>query len=220
MHFGILKYKQKGSAAIFLLIAIVLLAFIGGMYYLSRLNPAKEPVSQAANVKNIKKGINFYSNQNLKLEFQYNQGLTVKEDSEEEFNKRGGGDFRKNFKGYIEYEPGKFVGAVAVLDKEGSFDTNPFTVWIFENPQNLTIDDWHHQYWYYPFVWGDFTDTGKFILAPKDEATISGQMGKSGIIDYREGKPKFIYLPKDQKMYLFRIIGENGDKILSTFKFI
>ena len=57
-------------------------------------------------------------------------------------------------------------------------------------------------------------------LSPKDEATISGQMGKSGVIDYSAGKPKFIYISKDKKMYLFRIIGENGDKILGSFTFL
>ncbi|MDP3733074.1 MAG: hypothetical protein Q8Q91_00890, partial [Candidatus Daviesbacteria bacterium] len=160
-----------------------------------------------------------YQNEKLGFEIKYEKALKAKEDSEEEFNQRGNGDFRKNFTGYVRYEPGKFLGAVVVLEKE-DFEVNPFTVWVFDNPKNLTIDDWHHDYWYYPFVWGDFTDTGKFVLAPQDVATVSGQQGKSGIIDYREGKPKFIYLPKDQKMYLFRVIGQQGDKILSTFKFL
>ena len=106
-----------------------------------------------------------------------------------------------------------------VLDKSNSYDLNPLSVWIFDNPQDLSVDAWYKNYWYYPFVWGDFTYTGKFTLAPKEEATVSGQMAKSGIIDYQLGKPKFIYLSKDKQMYLFRIIGENGDKILQSFKF-
>ena len=111
------------------------------------------------------------------------------------------------------------MGAAVVLGKDGNFDTNPLTVWVFDNPQDLSIDAWYKNYWYYPFVWGDFTYTGKFELAPKKEATISGQIAKSGVIDYQPGKPKFVYLSRDKKMYLFRIIGESGDKILQSFKF-
>ncbi|MDP3733334.1 MAG: hypothetical protein Q8Q91_02215 [Candidatus Daviesbacteria bacterium] len=161
-----------------------------------------------------------YQNEKLGFVIKYEKDLKAKEDSEEEFNQRGNGDFRKNFTGYVGYEPGKFLGAVVVLDKNNSFDMNPFTIWVFSNDSNLTIEQWHHSFWYYPFVWGDFTYSGKFILAPKNEATISGHMGKSGIIDYREGKPKFIYIPKDQKMYLFRIIGQTGEQILADFKFL
>jgi len=127
--------------------------------------------------------------------------------------------FRKNFKGYVTYEPGKVLGIVAVLDKANSYDTNPFTLWVFDNPNDLSIDEWYKNYWYYPFVWGDFTYKGKFELAPNTEATISGQMARSGVIDYQPGKPKFVYLSKDKKMYLFRIIGEDGNKILSSFNF-
>lgn len=176
-------------------------------------NTLVKPVSQTESLP-------VYKNEKLGFEIQYAKDLKIQEDSEEEFNQRGNGDFRKNFKGYVGYEPGKFLGAVVVLDKNNSFDTNPLSIWVFNNDSNLTIDEWHHNYWYYPFVWGDFTYTGKFSLAPKDEATVSGQMGKSGIINYQPGKPKFIYLPKDRKMYLFRIIGEMGDQILVALKFL
>ncbi len=155
----------------------------------------------------------------LGFQFKYAKDLLVKQDSEEEYNKRGNGDFRKNFRGYVQYDPGKFIGSVVVLDKTNNYDTNPFTVWVFDNPNDLSIDAWYKNYWYYPFVWGDFTYTGKFELAPKTDATISGQLGKSGIIDYQPGKPKFIYFSKDKKMYLFRIIGQSGEKILQSFHF-
>lgn len=161
-----------------------------------------------------------YNNKQLDFQFAYSsKDFTVKEDSEEEFNKRGNGVFRKNFKGYVAYEPGRFLGAVVVLGKDGNYDTNPFNLWIFDNPNNLTIDEWYKNYWYYPFIWGDYT-LRRNDVAPTDEATISGQIAKSGIIDYQPGKPKFVYISYGKKMYLFRIIGEPGDQILSTFKFI
>ncbi len=204
---------QKGSARLFLIL-VSLLVLVGGYFHFN------SPKTQILNspINNPINSVHTFSNS--QFEFKYDKDFKVKEDTEEAFNKRGGGDFRKNFKGYVMYEPGKFLGAVVVLGKDGNFDTNPFTLWIFDNPQDLSINAWYKNYWYYPFVWGDFTYTGKFSLAPNTEATISGQMAKSGMIDYQPGKPKFVYLAKDKKMYLFRIIGEEGNKILSTFKFI
>jgi len=205
---------QKGSAQIIypLLGLIVLLSAL--YFYTSH-----HPQTLINPISSLTKKDNIYKNSNLGFQFTYSNSLTTKEDTEENFNKRGNGDFRKNFRGYVQYEPGKFLGAAVVLGKDNSYDINPFTVWVFDNPDNLSIDSWYKNYWYYPFVWGDFTYTGKFELAPKTEATISGQMAKSGVIDYQPGKPKFIYLSKDKKMYLFRIIGSDGDKILQSFKF-
>lgn len=204
---------QKGTATVYLILGLVIIGVLGFVFVFFK--PAAGPLKNPTAVNKTPS----YKNDSLKLEFQY-QDLKVLEDSEAEFNKRGNGDFRKNFKGYVGYEPGKALGAVVVLDKDQKFDTNPLTVWVFDNPSNLSIDAWYKNYWYYPFVWGDFTYLGKFTLAPKEEATISGQIGKSGKIDYQPGKPKFIYVSKDKKMYLFRIIGEAGMKILSAFKFL
>ena len=208
---------QKGSAQLFLILIGLVVILGGGYYYF---NSTKLQVL-APSIVSINNKQETYTNQDLGFEFKYNsKDLNPNKDNEEELNRRGNGNFRKNFKGYVGYEPGKFTGAVVVLDKSGSYDQNPFTIWVFDNPDNLTIDQWYKNYWYYPFVWGDFTYTGKTLLAPHDEATISGQMAKSGVIDYQPGKPKFIYLAKDKKIYLFRIIGEIGDKLLATFKFL
>lgn len=210
---------QRGSVLPFVLLIIVVLALTGGYYiYQARLT---KPVDIKVSPVSVSESKNkTYTNDKLDFQFGYSKELTVRQDSEEEFNQRGNGEFRKNFKGYVGYEPGKFLGAAVVLGKDANYDINPFTIWVFDNPNDLSIDGWHHDFWYYPFVWGDFTSTGKYELAPDQEATISGQIGKSKIIDYQSGKPKFIYLNKDKRMYLFRIIGETGDQILSTFKFL
>lgn len=214
---------QKGFAVPLLLVGILLIVgLVSALLLFGKTSKSEEDTSSVGQKVSPKKEISkLYTNQNLGFEFQYpDENLIVKDDTEEEFSKRGNGDFRKNFKGYVGYEPGKFLGAVVVLEKEGNYDTNPFTVWLFDNPDELSIDKWHHDFWYYPFVWGDFTSLGKYELAPDQEATISGQMGKSRIIDYQLGKPKFIYVAKDKKMYLFRIIGEKSEQILPTFKFL
>ncbi len=209
---------QKGSAQILLILAVLVLAAIGGLYFYQRPKTDTIPITAILNPKKIEQ-VSTYTDQKLGFELKYPKQLILQPDTEEAFNQRGNGNFRKNFTSFVTYPPQDVSGAIIILDKDGSFDTNPLTLWIFDNPQNLDIDAWYKMYWYYPFVWGDFTYKGKVELAPKNEATISGQMAKSGIIDYQPGKPKFVYIPKDGKMYLFRVIGEVGEQILFTFKF-
>lgn len=219
MHFGYAQCKQRGSVLPIIILIVVVLAVAGGydIYQVRLTKPVDIKVSPVSVSESKNKT---YTNDKLDFQFGYSKELTVIEDSEEEFNQRGNGDFRKNFTGYVTYEPGKFVSAVVVLEKQENYDTNPFTVWIFDNPDDLTIEKWYDKYWYYPFIWGDFTYKGKFELAPKMEATVSGQMAKWGIIDYSPGQPKFVYLAKDKRMYLFRIIGEAGNQILTNFKLL
>ncbi len=223
MYFDYAQYKQRGSVHLLLILVLVILFVGGGIYFFQSQKKTEKifPV-QSSQIKNYNNYDNYdnYSNQSLGLTFKYSKELTVKEDSEEEFNKRGNGDYRKNFKGYVGYEPGKFVGAAAVLDKSDSYDANPLSVWVFNNENNLTVDAWFKDYWYYPFLWGVFDWTSKGHVAPDSEATISGQPARSRIVSYQPGKPKFMYISNNGKMYLFRVVGETGDKILSTFKFL
>lgn len=208
---------QKGSAQLLLIFIFVIIIFGGVYFYQSTI---KESYLQNPNFTTSKQPeSNGYLNSDFGFGFKYSKDLILKVDSEEEFNKRGNGDFRKNFKGYVGYEPGKFIGAVAILDKTNSFETNPFTVWVFENQDNLTVDSWFNKYWYYPFIWGVFDYTSKGHIALDQEATISGQLAKSKVVSYQPGQPKFIYVAKDKKMYLLRVIGNTGNIILSSFKF-
>lgn len=225
------RCKQKGSALserselkgfaqpLLIFAVVILLVAAGGIYFYQALHSNKPLPSSNFTVP---KESEFKDYKDIKLgfEFKYAKDLSAKSDSEEEFNKRGNGDFRKNFKGYVGYEPGKFLGAVVVLDKSGSFDTTPFSVWVFNNDNNLTVDTWFDKYWYYPYLWGVFDWTSKSHVTPDSEATVSGQQAKYKIVSYQPGKPKFVYVSKDQKMYLFRLISDAGDKILATFKFL
>lgn len=240
MHFDYAQYKQKGFAHIFALVGVLVIILVAGeVYYFGKAKPVKN-VQEAPNeavVSNVVSGqvpptqapkengflqlvFNSYSNAGFGFEFNYDKNFIVKEDSEESFNKRGNGDFRKNFSGYVGYEPGKVLGAVVVLDKSNSYDTNPFSVWVFNNDNNLGVEQWFRDYWYYPYLWGVFDRVSKGHIALDKEATISGQIAKYKVVSYQPGSPKFIYIPKDGKMYLLRVIGEVGDKILSGFKFL
>lgn len=213
---------QKGTAALFILLVGLSVIGLLGVFAFGLIKqsapqipqlPLKIPVSVPK--------FQIYTNQKLGFEFQYsNKDLKIIEDSEEEFNKRGNGNFRKNFTGYVGYEPGKATGAVVVLEKDEKYDNSPLTVWIFNNDNNLTIEQWFQDYWYYPFLWGVFDYTSKGHIRPDQEATISGQIAKLKKVSYQPGSPKYVYLANNGKMYLFRIIGESGDKILSSFRFL
>lgn len=218
---------QKGSVQLLLVfIAVLIVAFGGWFFYQSKKDNNSDLVSRFTPSKQPQ--FNDYSNKDLGFEFNHAKNLKVAIDTEEEFNKRGtgsagksvNGDFRKNFKGYVGYEPGKFLGAIAVLSKDDDFDNSPFSVWVFDNPDNLGIDLWFGKYWYYPFVWGVFDYTSKGHITPDQTATISGQPAKYKTVTYQPGKPKFMYVSKNKKMYLFKVIEEEGDKILSAFKFL
>lgn len=237
--------KQKGFAHLFALVGVlIVILVIGEVYYFGKVKSLKIPQTEqntpivanpSPKVSNLLQNqettvlkqpkltkentFGIFSNKDLGFEFNYPKESNIKEDSEEEFNKRGNGDFRKNFKGYVGYEPGKFLGAVAVLDKDQNFDNNLISIWVFDNPDNIAIDAWFSKYWYYPFLWGVFDNTSKGHVTPDKEATISGQPAKYKIVSYQPGSPKYLYLSNQGKIYLFRIIGETGDKILSTFKF-
>lgn len=215
---------QKGFAQLLLLLAVLLLLLGGGAYFfrtqkgktllIPKLTVQKSPVSE----------FNNYTNKDLGFGFKYSKSLSVKNDTEEEFNQRSAGaasksvngDYRKNFKGYVGYEPPKIVGAVAVLEKDEKFEANPFSVWVFSNEDALEAEQWFENYWYYPFVWGVFDYVSKGHIALDREATVSGQSAKYKVVDYQQGKPKFVYVSKDEKMYLFRIIGNAGEMIFSS----
>ncbi|MDO8498480.1 MAG: hypothetical protein Q7S44_01720 [bacterium] len=213
----LLRNKQKGAAHLLLiLVTVILLA--GGIYFYQTNN--KKTVLQSPTTTLQQPKLNDYTNSELGFSFQYPQDLTVKADSEEEFNKRGKTDFKKNFQNYVGYAPPDFLGAIAVLDKTESYEINPFSVWVFDNPHNLSAEKWFDSYWYYPFLWGVFDWTSKGHVALDTETTVSGLIGKSKIVSYQTGQPKYVYFSKDQKMYLLRVIGETGEKILPTFKFL
>lgn len=218
---------QKGSVQLLLILAAGI-SIAGTIFFYQstkanlqqgeKISPINE--SQVKQSKSAEDNSLEYSKPDLGFKFKFPKNLKVLEDSEEEFNKRGNGNFRKNFKGYVGYEPGEFSGAMVVLDETKSYSSNPFSLWVFNNQDNLTVEKWFDKYWYYPFLWGVFDYTSKGHVAPDSEATISGEPAVAKTVSYQTGSPKYIYISKNQKMYLFRIIGEIGYIILSSFKFI
>jgi hypothetical protein len=236
---------QKGFAHL-LIVLVVLGTVVLGLYFFfsfsgkpqlislssdnnnnsqSSASPATQLLKQLAASNSSTQTDHKYVNTLLGFELTLTSDLIAKEDSEGAFNKRAAGadikngDLRQNFSSYVGYQPGEVLGAVAILDKTGSFDSAPLQIWVFNNPDNLTIDQWYENYWYYPFIWGDFSKEGRANEAPAEDLSLPGLGAKSAIVDYQPSKPKFGYIFKDQKVYLFKVIG-NGDQVLSSFKLL
>lgn len=220
---------QRSNRGFVHLLAILIIAFILGVafmvFYINSKKTSVEPKIKSYNESTISatptEEDKVFIDTDLDFEFSYSTQFKAEVDSEEGYSKRNNGNFRKNFSGYIGYEPGSVITAVAVLDKSLSFDINPFSVWVFDNSNNLSVENWYEKYWYYPFVWGDFS--GRQGIAPNEVATISGQEAKSGMVLYQPGTPKFVYISKGKNIFLFRIINDSektGDKIMASFKFL
>lgn len=229
---------QRGFAHLFLILILALVLLAAGIFFYFQIfneqsSSTNKPSTGISSSEDSQAIVNFisskpenkeFNNQNFGIAFEYPpEGFSVVEESEEEFNKRGNGTFRKNFTGYVGYPPGEAVGSVVVLDETKNYEDAPLSIWVFSNPDNLTPKDWYRQYWYYPYIWGDFTSRSE-LIAPIKEATVSGQLGGYNIVDYREGKPQFILVPFKNKMYLFKFPTESKleviEEILESFEFL
>lgn len=210
---------QRGSVLPLLLIFGLVLAIGVGVFYSQaatpmsvRIIPSPSPKSQAI------------FDELTGLKFEIPKGFNLKKETESEYFKRAFGDIRKNFNYYVLYTPAEFSEAFYVVaDSENDLDKAILTVWVFKNPENQDAKSFYAKYWYYPFVWGDFT-AAKNKIAPESIELISGKEGAYGIVDYRDGKPKFIYLPLRDKNLMLQIhlnSGGNltGQDILRSFQF-
>lgn len=207
----------------------VLVLTVGGsyLYILPKFKttpPVQEtPLLKVTTTATNDSSLSVYNDQQLGFEFKYQkQDITIQNDTEEEYSKRGLGDFRKNFTGYVGYEPPKLIKAVAALGKDSSFDLSPFTVWVFENPKALNDAAWYDKYWYYPFMWGIFAREHKYMSSVLRQATISGQQIEYRLLGYQDGAPQYLYFPHKGNMILVRVLTDknNGEQILTTFKLI
>jgi hypothetical protein len=224
---------QRGFSALFLLIIAVISVgtILGAFYFKSGINKKLESKPKYSfgaipdTSEQLAKADKEFINSSLEFKLIYPPGTFVKEDSEEFFNKRSAGedtrngDLRKNFANNVGYQPGEVKGLVAVLAKADDFDSAPLQIWVFNNPDNLSIDEWYQNYWYYPFIWGDFSKDGRTKIAPVEDLSLPGLGAKSAVIDYQPGKPKFVYVSNKGKIYLFKQL-TGGDQILSSFRFI
>lgn len=220
---------QRGSVLPLLLVVILfaLLAFAGYYYFASSSPspaPSITPLNTVIKPSPTPEALQTVSSEILGLKFELPKGFKLIKESEVEYFKRANGDIRKNFTYYIQYQPAEFAEAFYVLpESENNPDKAVLSAWVFKNPDNFDPRKFYDEYWYYPFVWGEFSsDRNK--ITPTAVELIGGREAGAAIVDYRPGKPKFFYLPFESKNLMLQIqIPTEGDqvgrKILETFKF-
>lgn len=218
--------RQSGFAALLTLILIIVIAaatYIVGKQLLP-LMFTKKTVEVVQVLPRPSQ--NVYYDKEVGFEFKFpSSGYSIIDDDEEKFSSHAKAQFRKNFTGYVGYEPPQFVKGLIVKANDSAhpdqFEPVPLTLWIFDNPKSFSIDQWYQRYWYYPFVWGQFAQPQKGKSSPVNISSVSGQLSKSNIISYRPGSPKFVYLSHNSKIYLFRIMDDSfkkiGEEILTSF---
>ncbi len=207
---------QKGHSLIILVLVLAVLAGIwifkqGNQKIISPLTAKKDQI---------------YQDPDFKFQLKYPDNFEVVSQTEDEYSKLTQTEYRKNFAGYVGYQPPQFIKGLVVKSKDtkltsSQFDPIALTLWIFENPKKLDEKAWFASFWYYPFIWGIFAEPQKGQIAPKNEATVSGILTKSAVITYSPGNPKFILLPKDDKIFLFKVIDDKnnlGTKVLDSFR--
>src|SRR3989344_5252124 len=218
---------QRGSALPLLLVALFLLGAGLAGFFLANSNQPKVPESDQIKVNEISppaspKAANS-SDDLLGLSFEIPSGYKMIKETEEEYFKRANGQIRKNFNYYVLYNPAEFAEAFYVLaGSENNPDKAILTVWVFQNPEDLDPEKFYGKYWYYPFVWGEFS-SAKNKIAPVDLELVGGKESKFGVVDYRDNKPKFSYLPLRDKKLMMQIQYPDdnpvAEDILRSFKF-
>lgn len=156
----------------------------------------------------------------------------VKTDSELERSKNENSGIPGTFVTAKGYNPPKVLWALKLEDKnpyQGRYGvespTSPFSVWVFDNSQNISINGWFEKYWYYPFTWGSASQSEIDKMKPVKIMTIDGEQGYGyDVGPTQRGYLKLLYVQRNDKMYLFQLLGEEAismeDAIASSFKFL
>lgn len=214
-----MKLSNKGFVGILIVVIFILLSGVVAIYLYPKLSQKDHLQSSSPSVSPTP-STQLYQDPALGFQFKYpSSGYVVQKDTEEDFIKRSGTDSRKNFTGYVGYEPPQFLGGVILKDDKNKTTDQfsvPFTIWVFDNPKELDALTWYKRYWYYPFVWGEFAEPQRSQIKPVQVATISGQIANFAIVNYRPGNPKFIYFSTGNKMFLFQVISQPGSELDKT----
>lgn len=218
---------QKGFVQPLAVIAVLVLIGLTISYFYFKKADTSVKLNNSFSSKNFVPSAepeSVYKNEKLGFEIKTPKGLVVLEDSEEGYFKRNNGNARKDFSGYVGYQPSEFLGGVYLVNEGESAEKAVFLVWVFKNTDNLDGKGWYSKYWYYPFLWGVFSYPDKGHAAPDEEATISGRLVNYALVGYQQNKPKYVLIPDKEKMYLlisYTGLDEKiGEQVLSSFKFL
>ena len=168
-----------------------------------------------------------YTNKEFNFNLKYPKEIyNLELDTFPEFSKRNNTEnIRKDFTEFMYYDPPNEKFGFYLKDKKTA--TLILELWIFSNPDTLSIDTWYEKYKYYPHYFGDATQETVNQERPKNDILLNGITGKYAIVSLM-GNHKFVYLKRDNLIYLMNLAidsdGKNNteilDQILSTSKFI
>lgn len=187
-------------------------------------------------VNNLKLEIDnpqLYIDKQKAISFAYPGGsYTVKIDSEQERDRTENSGIPGSFVEAKGFSPPKVIWALKVEEKKAfqgryGLETpfSPFAVWVFDNKDNIQIEKWFDLYWYYPFTWGSATKSELDRKLPRPKIIIDGEQTLGyDLGPTPRGYLKLYYIKRDDKMYLFQLLGEETNSldiaIASTFKFL
>lgn len=165
-----------------------------------------------------------YTNTKYGYEFKYpDSDYGTKIESELEYGKRYNVNLPESYIKSKKYSPPKLLDGIRVESiqsyqgRYGTFNTIPFTVFVVNNPENLTSDLWYQKYQFYPFEWDQPTESLK-------EITIENIVAKTPIYVPDIYPPQLFYIYENERIILIKASEEAqskniGAQILSTFKF-
>lgn len=168
-----------------------------------------------------------YTNEKFKFTLKYpKERYRIEEDNEEIYSQRYNAKLADEFIKLMGYLPPKEAGAIGVYQLEPKTfplsDQDHFSIWIFGNPEELTLNDWYEKYRFYPFRFGQMAPYLLEQERPKQSIIVSGIEGKTMTDSVPDvGERRYVYLAKNSYIFLIKIFlgkGE-GERILSTFKF-
>ena len=214
----------------FFIISLLAIAF----YFQSSKNqaPSASPTSSNSekntNLALESKDWKIYADSALKFRLRYPESVyQVASESGKEYYQKYKKDPSERFSDFMGHAPPKDLGGVGIffLEKEEitagnqtvvPIDGNQFTIRVFDNPQELTIDEWYEKYQLFPFRFGQGAPALEETIAINE---IEGKTITREVPDF--GKRKFVLLSKDNHVFLIKIFSPTKEKeqMLSTLEF-
>ena len=227
---------SKKSPLLKIVLGIVILILVaGGAYLLGTKNnnqsvqvPSQYPTSIPTVVPTTDPTANWKTYSNLDYNIKYPSDLIVKPITEASFGAESKVNIYTTFTTLKKTTPPAFLSGLQIASQDYGCSPNckgyKLYIWVFNNPQNISVNQWIQQYDYYPNSISEPSDK-----APQMSKTIDGQTAMVGIPDVQfpsEG----IFLSKNNKMfYIFATSNLSSkdtiiqdvsiNQILSTFKF-
>lgn len=159
-----------------------------------------------------------YKNDKYGFEFQYpEKNYTVEGYSLEQYDKASHvSSHRTNFEKMLGYPAPQDNFALSLVSKDNQ---ELIRIWVFNNIENLSIDDWYKKYMYFPESYGSGSVDFYKDFWPNKAIKIGNLNGLYNMATTRG--PYAAYVKVKGSMFLVEMFSDPSsfDQILSTFKF-